>query len=244
MIFNNKIALVTGASRGIGLAIAKTLAFSGVKVIGTSTNEDGISIINDNLKDQGKGLLLNVNDSKSIDNVLKKIYSKFGKIDILINNAGITRDNLLIRMNHHDWNDVLNINLTSVYRLCKAVIPSMLRKRMGRIITISSIVGTYGNIGQTNYAASKAGLIGFSKSLALEIASRGITVNVVSPGLIETDMTRVLNKDQHSNIIEKIPMKRLGKSQEIADVVVFLASEKASYITGEIINVNGGIHVI
>ncbi|PPI88104.1 3-oxoacyl-ACP reductase [Candidatus Pantoea edessiphila] len=244
MFFKNKVALITGASRGIGLAIAKTLSLHQVNIIGTSTNEQGVSVINSYLRNRGKGLILNVNDPESIYNVLEKVNSEFGAIDILINNAGITRDNLLIKMNDNDWEDVININLNSVFKLSKAVIPSMLKKRMGRIITISSIVGICGNIGQTNYAAAKAGLIGFSKSLAIEIASRGITVNIVSPGFIETDMTQALNKAQHSSILAKIPMKRLGQSQEVANVVVFLASKEASYITGEIINVNGGMYVI
>ncbi|PPI88773.1 3-oxoacyl-ACP reductase [Candidatus Pantoea edessiphila] len=243
MTFKNKVALVTGASRGIGLAIAKTLTLRNANVIGTSRYKEGVSIINSHLGNLGKGLLLNINNYTSICEALKNINSEFGKIDILINNAGITRDNLLIKMKDDDWDDVLNTNLTSAFRLSKAVIPSMLKNRMGRIINISSIVGTLGNIGQSNYAAAKAGLIGLTKSLAFEIASRGITVNIVSPGFIETSMTKALNKDQHSSILSKIPMKRLGKSQEIANVVVFLASEEASYITGEIINVNGGMYV-
>ncbi|MXP51001.1 3-oxoacyl-ACP reductase FabG [Pantoea sp. SoEX] len=244
MNLKDKIALVTGASRGIGLAIAEKLSFIGTYVIGTSTSQKGVSIINTYLKNQGKGIILNVNDSECISSVLEEIKSEYGHIDILVNNAGITRDNLLIRMSNNDWQDVLDTNLTSVFRISKAVIPFMIKRRIGRIITISSISGTYGNIGQTNYAASKAGLIGFSKSLALEIASRGITVNIVSPGFIETDMTRILNKDQRANILAKISMKRLGQPKEVANVVAFLASEEASYITGEIINVNGGMYMV
>ncbi|MBK4775351.1 3-oxoacyl-ACP reductase [Candidatus Pantoea edessiphila] len=244
MDLKNKVALVTGASRGIGLAIAEKLLFSGAIVIGTSTNQSGVSIIDYHLRNKGKGIILNVNDSKCVSSVVKEIKSEFGYIDILINNAGIIRDNLLIRMSENDWEEVIDTNLTSVFKISKAFLPFMIKRRKGRIITISSIVGICGNIGQTNYSSSKAGLIGFSKSLALEIASRGITVNVVSPGFIETDMTRALHQDQKASIIAKVPMKRLGKAQEVANVVAFLASEEASYITGEIINVNGGMYMI
>ncbi|QCR36437.1 3-oxoacyl-ACP reductase FabG [Nissabacter sp. SGAir0207] len=244
MSFEGKIALVTGASRGIGRAIAETLVARGAKVIGTATSEKGAEAISAYLGENGKGLMLNVVDSASIDAVLATIRAEFGEIDILINNAGITRDNLLMRMKDDEWQDILDTNLTSVFRLSKAVMRAMMKKRFGRIITIGSVVGTMGNAGQANYAAAKAGLIGFSKSLAREVASRGITVNVVAPGFIETDMTQALTEDQRAGILAQVPASRLGEAKEIASAVAFLASDEAGYITGETLHVNGGMYMI
>lgn len=244
MNFNGKIALVTGASRGIGRAIAEKLVAGGATVIGTATSDNGAEAISAYLGDKGKGLVLNVTDAASIDIVLQQIRAEFGEIDILVNNAGVTRDNLLMRMKDDEWQDILDTNLTSVFRLSKAVLRAMMKKRMGRIITIGSVVGTMGNAGQANYAAAKAGLIGFSKSLAREVASRGITVNVVAPGFIETDMTRALNEEQRSGILAEVPAARLGEPQEIANAVAFLASDEASYITGETLHVNGGMYMV
>jgi len=244
MNVNGKIALVTGASRGIGRAIAEKLVAGGATVIGTATSDNGAAAISAYLGDKGKGLVLNVTDAASIDAVLQQIRTEFGEIDILVNNAGVTRDNLLMRMKDDEWQDILDTNLTSVFRLSKAVLRAMMKKRMGRIITIGSVVGTMGNAGQANYAAAKAGLIGFSKSLAREVASRGITVNVVAPGFIETDMTRALNEEQRSGILAEVPAARLGEPQEIANAVAFLASDEASYITGETLHVNGGMYMV
>ena len=244
MSFEGKIALVTGASRGIGRAIAEKLVAGGAKVIGTATSEKGAEAIGEYLGDNGKGIMLNVVDSASVEQVLTTIRAEFGEIDILVNNAGITRDNLLMRMKDDEWQDILDTNLTSVFRLSKAVMRAMMKKRCGRIITIGSVVGTMGNAGQANYAAAKAGLIGFSKSLAREVASRGITVNVVAPGFIETDMTRALTDDQRAGILSSVPANRLGDAKEIASAVAFLASDEASYITGETLHVNGGMYMI
>ncbi|ATM78992.1 MULTISPECIES: 3-oxoacyl-ACP reductase FabG [Serratia] len=244
MSFEGKIVLVTGASRGIGRAIAELFVARGAKVIGTATSESGAEAISSYLGENGKGYMLNVVDAQSIDNVLTSIRAEFGEIDILVNNAGITRDNLLMRMKDDEWQDILDTNLTSVFRLSKAVMRAMMKKRFGRIISIGSVVGTMGNAGQANYAAAKAGLIGFSKSLAREIASRGITVNVVAPGFIETDMTRALTEDQRAGILTQVPASRLGEAKEIASAVAFLASDEASYITGETLHVNGGMYMI
>jgi len=244
MSFEGKIALVTGASRGIGRAIAETLVARGARVIGTATSDKGAADISAYLGENGKGLNLNVVDPASIDAVLSTIRAEFGEIDILVNNAGITRDNLLMRMKDDEWQDILGTNLTSVFRLSKAVLRAMMKKRCGRIITIGSVVGTMGNAGQANYAAAKAGLIGFSKSLAREVASRGITVNVVAPGFIETDMTRSLTEEQRKDILAQVPANRLGEAKEIANAVAFLASDEASYITGETLHVNGGMYMI
>lgn len=244
MSLEGKIALVTGASRGIGRAIAETLVARGARVIGTATSDKGAEAISAYLGDNGKGMALNVTDSASIDSVLERVRAEFGEIDILVNNAGITRDNLLMRMKDDEWQDILNTNLTSVFRLSKAVMRTMMKKRCGRIITIGSVVGTMGNAGQANYAAAKAGLIGFSKSLAREVASRGITVNVVAPGFIETDMTRALSDEQRSGILAEVPAGRLGDAKEIAYAVAFLASDEAAYITGETLHVNGGMYMI
>jgi len=244
MSFEGKIALVTGASRGIGRAIAEKLVAGGAKVIGTATSEKGAEAIGEYLGENGKGIMLNVVDSASIEQVLATIRAEFGEIDILVNNAGITRDNLLMRMKDDEWQDILDTNLTSVFRLSKAVMRAMMKKRCGRIITFGPVVGTMGNAGQANYAAAKAGLIGFSKSLAREVASRGITVNVVAPGFIETDMTRALTDDQRAGILSSVPANRLGDAKEIASAVAFLASDEASYITGETLHVNGGMYMI
>lgn len=244
MNFDGKVVLVTGASRGIGRAIAEAFVARKAKVIGTATSESGAEVISTYLGVNGKGLMLNVVNTQSIDSVLVAIYAEFGKIDILVNNAGITRDSLLMRMRDDEWQDIININLTSVFRLSKSVIRAMMKKRLGRVITIGSVVGSMGNAGQANYAAAKAGLIGFSKSLAREVASRGITVNVVAPGFIETEMTRMLTGDQRAGILSLVPANRLGNAQEIASAVVFLASDEASYITGETLHVNGGMYMI
>lgn len=244
MSFEGKIALVTGASRGIGRAIAEKLVAGGATVIGTATSENGAEAISEYLGEKGKGIALNVVDSASIEQVLATIRAEFGEIDILVNNAGITRDNLLMRMKDDEWQDILDTNLTSVFRLSKAVMRAMMKKRFGRIITIGSVVGTMGNAGQANYAAAKAGLIGFSKSLAREVASRGITVNVVAPGFIETDMTRALTDDKRAGILSSVPANRLGDAKEIASAVAFLASDEAGYITGETLHVNGGMYMI
>ncbi|HHR6036565.1 TPA: 3-oxoacyl-ACP reductase FabG [Providencia alcalifaciens] len=244
MSFEGKIALVTGASRGIGKAIALTLASRGATVIGTATSEKGAEAITAYLEGKGKGLALNVTSSASIEETLTQIRAEFGEIDILVNNAGITRDNLLMRMKDDEWQDIIDTNLSSVYRLSKSVLRAMMKKRCGRIISIASVVGVMGNAGQTNYAAAKAGLIGFSKSLAREVASRGITVNVVAPGFIETDMTKALTDEQRAGILSQVPADRLGDAQEIASAVAFLASDEAAYITGETLHVNGGMYMI
>ncbi|WP_027711702.1 3-oxoacyl-ACP reductase FabG [Dickeya chrysanthemi] len=244
MNFEGKIALVTGASRGIGRAIAETLAARGATVIGTATSEKGAADISAWLGPKGKGYALNVTDSASIESVLASIKEAFGDIDILVNNAGITRDDLMLRMKDEAWQEVLDTNLSSVFRLSKAVLRAMMKKRFGRIITVGSVIGSRGNSGQANYAAAKAGLVGFSKSLAQEVASRGITVNVVAPGFIETDMTRALTEEQRAGILTNVPANRLGDAKEIASAVAFLASDEAGYITGETLHVNGGMYMI
>lgn len=244
MNFDGKIALVTGASRGIGKAIAEKLIAQGATVIGTATSDKGADAISDYLGANGKGMTLNVTDVDSVESVLKNIRAEFGEIDILVNNAGVTRDNLLMRMKDDEWQDILETNLTSVFRLSKAVLRAMMKKRSGRIITIGSVVGTMGNAGQANYAAAKAGLIGFSKSLAREVASRGITVNVVAPGFIETDMTRALNEEQRAGILAEVPAGCLGSPADIANAVAFLSSDEAGYITGETLHVNGGMYMV
>lgn len=246
MMFSLKeqVALVTGASRGIGRAVAEALAAQGAFVIGTATSESGAAAIGEYLGDQGSGMVLNVADAESVNYVLQEIQSVHGGVDILVNNAGITKDNLLMRMKEEDWDAVLNTNLTSVFRTSKGVMRGMMKKRNGRIINIGSVVGTTGNPGQTNYCAAKAGLIGFTKSLAKEIAARGVTVNAVSPGFIDTDMTQALTDEQKESIFSSIPAARLGKPEEIAAAVVFLASPGAAYITGETIHVNGGMSMV
>ncbi|MEZ9625910.1 3-oxoacyl-ACP reductase FabG [Aliivibrio fischeri] len=244
MNLEGKIALVTGASRGIGRSIAELLVSRGATVIGTATSEGGAAAISEYLGENGNGLALNVTDVESIDSVLKSINDEFGAIDILVNNAGITRDNLLMRMKDDEWTDIMDTNLTSIFRLSKAVLRGMMKKRNGRIINVGSVVGTMGNAGQTNYAAAKAGVIGFTKSMAREVASRGVTVNTVAPGFIETDMTKALNDDQRAATLSAVPAGRLGDPKEIASAVVFLASPEAAYITGETLHVNGGMYMV
>ncbi|WP_085247007.1 3-oxoacyl-ACP reductase FabG [Gilliamella mensalis] len=244
MNLSGKIALVTGASRGIGKAIAEKLVACGATVIGTATTEKGAEAISQYLGSNGKGFALNVTDEASIESVIHAIKNEFGDIDILVNNAGITRDNLLMRMKEEEWQDILDTNLTSVFRLSKALMRTMMKKRYGRIVTIGSVVGTMGNAGQSNYAAAKAGLIGFSKSLAREVASRGITVNVVAPGFIATDMTDALTEEQKALTLAQVPAGRLGEPVEIANAVAFLVSDEASYITGETLHVNGGMYMV
>ena len=239
-----EVALVTGASRGIGKAIAERLAAQGATVIGTATSEGGAENITAYLSDTGgKGMCLNVTDADSIASVMKAITDEFGAVSILVNNAGITKDNLLMMMKQEQWDDVINTNLTSVYRLSKSVIRSMMKARKGRIINIASVVGSTGNPGQTNYSATKAGMLGFTKALAREIGSRNITVNAVAPGFIDTDMTRELGDEQRDALIGQIPLNRLGDPADIANAVAFLASPAAAYITGETLHVNGGMYM-
>lgn len=242
----NKIALVTGASRGIGQAIAHKLGQQGAIVVGTATSEQGAGAITQYLSKsniRGTGIVLNVNDVDQISNAIDTIRSQFGDVEILVNNAGITRDNLLVRMKDEEWDDIMNTNLKSVFRLSRAVLRPMMKARYGRIITISSVVGAIGNVGQTNYAAAKAGIFGFSKSLAREVGSRNITANCVAPGFIDTDMTRNLSEEQQQNLIQHVPVGRLGRAEEIASAVAFLASSAAGYITGTTLHVNGGMYM-
>lgn len=241
-----EIALVTGASRGIGRSIAELLGKAGATVIGTATSDKGAEAISAYLAAAGitgKGMVLNVADKDSIEGVVKAVTNEFGTVSVLVNNAGITRDNLLMRMKDDEWDDIIATNLTSIYRMSKACMRGMTKAKKGRIISISSVVGASGNPGQTNYAAAKAGLVGFSKSLAREIGSRNITVNVVAPGFIDTDMTRELSEDQRNHLLQNIPLARLGQPQEIAGAVLFLASPLGAYITGETIHVNGGMYM-
>lgn len=241
-----QIALVSGASRGIGRAIAEALGKAGATVIGTATTENGANAINEYFSGagiNGSGKELNVTESESIDALIKEITSEFGAITILVNNAGITRDNLMLRMKQQEWDDIMSTNLTSVYRLSKACLRGMMKARHGRIISISSVVGATGNAGQANYAAAKAGVVGFSKSLAQEIGSRGVTVNVVAPGFIDTDMTKELSEEQRARLLENIPLGKLGQPEDIANAVLFLASDMGSYISGETLHVNGGMYM-
>jgi 3-oxoacyl-[acyl-carrier protein] reductase len=241
---DGQIALVTGASRGIGKAIATQLASQGATVIGTATSENGANAISEYLAAfGGKGVALNVTDKDSVDATVKSIADEYGSVDILVNNAGITRDNLLMRMKDAEWQDIIDTNLSAIFTLSKAVLRGMMKKRYGRIVNIGSVVGSSGNAGQANYAAAKAGVIGFSKSMAREVASRGITINVVSPGFIDTDMTKSLSDDQREAIFKDIPANRLGEPDEIAATVAFLVSNGAAYITGETIHVNGGMYM-
>mgnify|MGYP002630200412 CR=1 FL=1 len=241
-----KVALVTGATRGIGRAIAIELGKAGATVIGTATSPAGADTISLALSEggiNGAGITLNVTDAAQIDAALNEVTKRFGDIAILVNNAGITRDNLLLRMKDDEWDDILATNLKAVFRLSKAVLRGMMKARAGRIINIGSVVGATGNAGQANYAAAKAGMIGFSKSLAREIGSRNITVNCVAPGFIDTDMTRALAEEQRKALIGQIPLGRLGDAAEVAAAVVFLASPSAGYITGATLHVNGGMHM-
>ena len=242
----NQIALITGASRGIGRAIALELGRQGAIVVGTATTEEGAGIISNYLREaelKGEGMMLNVNNAAQIESLLKAVHDKFGDIVILVNNAGITRDNLLIRMKDEEWDDIIETDLKSVFRLSRSVLRPMMKARYGRIINISSVVGATGNMGQANYAAAKAGIFGFSKSLAREVGSRNITVNCIAPGFIETDMTRSLTSQQQQNLIQHVPLGRLGRPEEIASAVAFIASPAAGYITGATIHVNGGMHM-
>lgn len=238
---DKKIALVTGASRGIGKAIAERLTADGFFVIGSATSDTGAEAISTYLGENGKGVKLNVADAESIADVLKTINTEFGAPYVLVNNAGITRDNLLMRMKDDEWDDIINTNLTSVFRMSKAVLRGMMKVKSGRIINISSVVGSTGNAGQANYAAAKAGIVGFSKSMAKEVGSRNITVNTVAPGFIDTDMTRELPEEHKQALLGSIALGRLGDASEIAHAVSFLASEGAAYITGETLHVNGGM---
>ena len=244
-MLDEKLVLVTGASRGIGKAIALTLGRAGATVIGTATTESGADNISkvfiDN-KVSGKGIKLNVTDNDQIDSLVKTVNEDFGTIDILINNAGITKDNILLRMKENEWEDIINTNLSSVYKMSKSVLRGMIKKRSGRIISITSVVGAMGNAGQTNYGAAKAGIIGFTKSLAREVGVRGITVNAIAPGFIETDMTDSLPEDQKDTLASQIPMGRLGTADEVAQAVLFLAGDGASYITGQTLHINGGMY--
>lgn len=245
-LLKNKVALVTGASRGIGQGIALALGREGAIVIGTATTEAGADRITEALQAQGingTGMVLNVTSQESIDAVLAAIKERFGAVSILVNNAAITQDNLFLRMKDEEWLQVMETNLNSIYRVTKNCIRDMLKARWGRVINIGSVVGSTGNPGQANYAAAKAGVLGFSKAVALEVGSRNITVNTVSPGFIATDMTDALNEEQRQAIFKQIPMQRIGSIEDVAAAVVFLASESAGYITGQTIHVNGGMYM-
>ena len=244
---NGKLVLVTGASRGIGRAISMALGNAGATVIGTATSEEGANNISKIFSDNsilGKGMKLNVTDDNQIKELLKAVSDEFGSVDILINNAGITRDNILVRMKAEEWDDIINTNLSSVYRMSKAVLRGMIKKRSGRIISITSVVGAMGNAGQSNYAAAKAGIMGFTKSLAREVGVRGITVNAIAPGFIETEMTDSLPESQKEVLASQIPMGRLGTVDEIAQAVLFLAEDSGSYITAQTLHINGGMYTI
>lgn len=239
---SGKIALVTGASRGIGAAIADTLAQAGATVIGTATSDSGAAAIGERLAQwNGQGRALNAAEADGIENLIADIEKEFGKLDILVNNAGITRDNLLMRMKEEEWDEIMQVNLKSVFRASKAVLRSMMKQRSGRIINITSVVGAMGNAGQANYAAAKAGLMGFAKSMAREVGSRGITVNCIAPGFIDTDMTRALPEEVRKTFEAQTALGRFGDAQDIADAVLFLASDQAKYITGQTLHVNGGM---
>jgi 3-oxoacyl-[acyl-carrier protein] reductase len=241
-----RIALVTGASRGIGKAILLELGRRGATVLGTATSEAGAATISSELENaglKGQGMVLDVTDADQSNALVEDIVGRHGRIDILVNNAGITRDNLLMRMKDNEWQDIIDTNLSSVFRLSRAVLRPMMKARYGRIVSIASVVGTMGNAGQTNYAAAKAGMIGFSKSLAREVGSRGITVNCVAPGFIDTDMTRALPEGQRQALMQHIPLGRLGSVEDIANAVAYLASDQAGYVTGETLHVNGGMYM-
>ena len=245
-MLNEEIALVTGASRGIGAAIADELLAQGATVVGTATSDAGAKAISDRFAaagGAGQGVVLNVADKEQINNVLADVVGKYGAISVLVNNAGITRDNLLMRMKDDEWEDILTTNLSSIYHTSKACLRGMVKARKGRIINIASVVGVTGNAGQSNYAAAKAGIIGFGKSLAREVGSRNITVNTVAPGFIVSDMTNELPDAQRETLKQEIALGRLGEPQEIAHTVAFLASDKAAYITGQTLHVNGGMYM-
>ena len=244
---SGKVALITGASRGIGQAISLILGKNGATVIGTATSESGADAISKIFQENGisgKGFALNVTENDQIENLMKSISDEFGSVDILVNNAGITRDNLLMRMKDDEWNDIMNTNLASVYTMSKAVLRGMMKKKSGRIISIASVVGAMGNAGQTNYSAAKAGIMGFTKSLAREVGPRGITVNAIAPGFIKTDMTDALPEEQKEFLANQIPLGRLGTVEEIADSVLFLAGESGAYITAQTLHVNGGMYTV
>ena len=246
-MLDGKVVLVTGASRGIGQAIALTLGGAGATVIGTATSEvgaDKISKIFSNNNISGKGMTLNVTDNNQISELINSISEDYGSVDILINNAGITRDNLLMRMKEEEWDDIIDTNLASVFKMSKAVLRGMIKKKAGRIISIASVVGAMGNSGQTNYGAAKAGIMGFTKSLAREVGTRGITVNTVAPGFIQTDMTDALPDEQKEVLTAQIPMGRLGTVNEIAQAVLFLAGDSGAYITAQTLHVNGGMYTV
>jgi len=246
-MLKEKLVLVTGASRGIGRAIALTLGAAGATVIGTATSNEGAANISKIFTENnilGKGMRLNVTNNEQISDVLMNITEDYGSVDILINNAGITRDNILVRMKEDEWSDIINTNLTSVYKMSKSVLRGMIKKRSGRIISITSVVGSMGNAGQSNYAAAKAGIMGFTKSLAREVGTRGITVNAIAPGFIETDMTNNLPEDQKLALAAQIPMGRLGTTNEIAQAVLFLADDSGSYITAQTLHINGGMYTL
>ena len=246
-MLKEKLVLVTGASRGIGKAIALTLGKAGATIIGTATSDEGAANISKIFTENsilGKGMKLNVTKNEQITDLLKSITEDFGSVDILVNNAGITRDNILVRMKDEEWDEIINTNLSSVYKMSKAVLRGMIKKRSGRIISITSVVGSMGNAGQSNYAAAKAGIIGFTKSLAREVGIRGITVNAVAPGFIKTDMTDALPDAQKEALASQIPMARLGTVDEIAQTVLFLADEGGSYITAQTLHVNGGMYTV
>ena len=243
---SGKVALITGASRGIGRAISLILGKNGATVIGTATSESGADAISKTFQENGisgKGFALNVTENNQIDNLMKSIGDEFGPVDILVNNAGITRDNLLMRMKDDEWNDI-NTNLASVYKMSKAVLRGMMKKKSGRIISIASVVGAMGNAGQTNYSAAKAGIMGFTKSLAREVGPRGITVNAIAPGFIKTDMTDALPEEQKKFLANQIPLGRLGTADEIADSVLFLSGDSGAYITAQTLHVNGGMYTV
>jgi 3-oxoacyl-[acyl-carrier protein] reductase len=245
-LLEGKLALVTGASRGIGRGIAVALARAGATVVGTSTSEAGAASVTAELAaagGSGTGVVMNVNDASSVDSALATLQKQHGDVAILVNNAGVTRDNLLLRMKDEEWDDIIATDLKSVYRLSKAVLRGMMKVRYGRIVNITSVVGSMGNGGQTNYAAAKAGVAGFSRALAREVGSRNITVNCVAPGFIDTDMTRALTENQRTALLGQIPLGRLGNVDDVAQAVVFLASPGAAYITGSTLHVNGGMHM-
>jgi 3-oxoacyl-[acyl-carrier protein] reductase len=246
-MLDGKLVLVTGATRGIGKAIALTLGAAGATVIGTATTEtgaDNVSKVFADSKISGKGMKLDVTDSEQVSNLVKNIGEDFGSVDILVNNAGITRDNILLRMKEDEWEDIISTNLSSIYKMSKSVLRGMIKKRSGRIISITSVVGAMGNAGQSNYGAAKAGIIGFTKSLAREVGVRGVTVNAIAPGFIETDMTDSLPDNQREALAGQIPLGRLGTANEVAEAVLFLAGESGSYITAQTIHVNGGMYTV